>query len=59
MAVKVTVNKDTCIGCGLCVGSYPETFEFDEEGKATVIADMDEAVVDEAISNCPAGAIEK
>ncbi len=59
MAVKVTVNKDACIGCGLCVGSYPETFEFDEEGKATVIADMDEAVVDEAISNCPAGAIEK
>ena len=59
MAVKVTVNKDACIGCGLCVGSYPETFEFDEEGKATVIADMDEAVVDESISNCPAGAIEK
>ncbi len=59
MAVKVTVNKDACIGCGLCVGSYPETFEFDEEGKATVIADIDEAVVDEAISNCPAGAIEK
>ena len=59
MAVKVTVNKDACIGCGLCVGSYPETFEFDEEGKATVIADMDEAVVDAAISNCPAGAIEK
>ena len=59
MAVKITVNKDACIGCGLCVGSYPETFEFDEEGKATVIADMDEAVVDEAISNCPAGAIEK
>lgn len=59
MAVKVTVNKDACIGCGLCVGSYPETFEFDEEGKATVIADMDEAVVDEAISNCPAGAIDK
>ena len=52
MAVKVTVNKDACIGCGLCVGSYPETFEFDEEGKATVIADIDEAVVDEAISNC-------
>ena len=59
MAVKVTVNKDARIGCGLCVGSYPETFEFDEEGKATVIADIDEAVVDEAISNCPAGAIEK
>ena len=33
MAVKVTVNKDACIGCGLCVGSYPETFEFDEEEK--------------------------
>lgn len=59
MAVKVKVNKDACIGCGLCVGSYPEAFEFDAEGKATVIADLDDALADEAIANCPAGAIEK
>ncbi len=59
MAVKVTVNKDACIGCGLCVGSYPETFEFDDEGKAAVIGEIDEAAADEAISNCPVSAIEK
>ena len=59
MSVKVKVNAEACIGCGLCVGSYPETFEFDADGKATVIGEMDEAVVDEAIGNCPAGAIEK
>ena len=59
MAIKVKVNSEACIGCGLCVGSYPETFEFDDEGKAKVIGEIDEALADEAIANCPASAIEK
>ncbi len=59
MAVKLTVNTDSCIGCGLCVGNYPETFEFDDEGKAKVIAEIDEATAEDAIANCPASAIEK
>ena len=59
MAVKLTVNTDTCIGCGLCVGNYPEAFEFDDEGKAKVIAELDESTADDAIANCPAAPIEK
>lgn len=59
MAVKLTVNTDACIGCGLCVGNYPEAFEFDDEGKATVVAELDEATAEDAIANCPAAAIEK
>lgn len=59
MAIRLTVDKDACVGCGLCVGSYPDAFEFDDEGKARVIGDLDEATAEEAIASCPAGAITK
>ena len=59
MAKKLKVNSDVCVGCGLCVGTYPETFEFDDEGKAKVVAQCDDASAEEAISACPAGAIEE
>ncbi len=50
---KVKVNKDACIGCGLCVSTQPDVFEFDDEGKASVIDENAEVEVE-----CPAGAIE-
>lgn len=59
MAVKLKVNGDACIGCGLCVGNYPDAFEFDDEGKAKVVAELDDELAEEAVANCPAGAIEK
>lgn len=60
MPVTVNVNKDVCIGCGLCVGSLPEVFEFGDDGKAQVLAGVatDEAAVKEAATNCPVSAIE-
>ena len=27
--VRLTVDENTCIGCGLCVGTYDTAFEFD------------------------------
>ncbi len=59
MAVKLKVNKDACVGCGLCVGSYSDVFTFDADNKAEVVAECDESVAEEAIASCPAGAIEK
>lgn len=33
--MAVTVNKDTCIGCGACVGTCPvSALSLDAEGKA-------------------------
>lgn len=59
MATKLKVNQDVCLGCGMCVGNYPEAFSIDDEGKAIVIGDLDEASAEEAIEGCPVGAIEK
>jgi len=59
MAKKLHVESDLCVGCGLCVGSYPEVFEFDDENKAKVVAECDDSVAEEAIASCPAGAIQE
>jgi len=55
--MKLTVNGESCVGCGLCVGTYPATFAFNDEGKAYVIGDINADEGQEAISSCPAGAI--
>lgn len=51
---KVTVNKDLCGSCGLCVGTRPEIFEFDEEGHAKAVAQPE----DDLGFECPFGAID-
>ena len=53
------VNKDLCIACCLCVASAPGTFTFSDEGPAEGGPIDDEAAVQEAIANCPVGAIEE
>ena len=58
--MKVTVDRDACIGCGLCAGICPEVFEMDEENIAKVIAQPDastEASAKEAADSCPVSAI--
>ena len=53
----VKVDKNKCIGCGLCAGMCPETFHMDLDGKSEVI---NEAVTDcakNAADNCPVEAI--
>ena len=56
---KLKVN-DNCIGCGACVASYPDSFEFSDQGtsKATNNGEVDEATMEEMASICPVGAIE-
>ena len=57
--MKLVIDSENCIGCGLCVGSYESAFGFDDDGKATVIGELDEASADDAIANCPVGGISK
>ena len=56
---KVKVNKDACIGCGLCIGMNPETFAFDDDSKCEVIGEIEDDAADEVIASCPVGAIEE
>ena len=60
---KVKVNKEKCLGCGMCVGINSDVFEFDDDGLAKAnnekINEENEDEVKEAINSCPVGAIEK
>ena len=55
--MKVSVDKDLCIACGLCVGTAPSIFNFGDDGKAEAGVVDDEAAAEEAVNNCPVGAI--
>lgn len=33
--MKANVDQNTCIGCGLCVGTCPAVFHMNEEGKSS------------------------
>lgn len=52
---KVKVISENCGQCGLCVGSRPDVFEFDDEGRAKAVVDE---IDDELGFECPFGAIE-
>jgi len=52
----VTVNKETCIGCGSCEAVCPDVFKM-TDGKAEVKAQKKLPCVKEAIDTCPVDAI--
>lgn len=57
--MKAKVNKETCIGCGLCVSLAPEDFAMAADGKAKPKQETvkDETAVRQAVSDCPVTAI--
>jgi len=56
---KLKVNKDKCIGCGVCVSLYPHLFKI-EGGKSMFIGseDVKKEEAEKIIASCPMGAIE-
>lgn len=61
--MKLKVNKDRCISCGMCVSICESVFDFDDDGKAKVIVneipedDLENA--EAAKDGCPGEAIEE
>ncbi|MDP2944505.1 MAG: ferredoxin [bacterium] len=53
----VKVDKNKCIGCGLCAGMCPETFRMDLDGKSEVIKSEVTDCAKNAAANCPVEAI--
>lgn len=57
--MKVTVDKDKCIGCGTCVALAPKSFKLGDDGKSVVLEPVgdDEATLKNAVESCPTFAI--
>lgn len=57
--MKVTIDRDGCIGCSLCAATYPEVFRISVDGLAEVYASSEKTAdkVREAAENCPVSVI--
>lgn len=57
--MKVKVDKDKCIGCGLCASLAPKSFRLADDGKSEVIEPVgdDEEKIRSAAESCPVEAI--
>lgn len=59
--MKAFVDRDTCIGCEACVGTCPEIFSMDDDGKSVPIkGDISEDLLEsakDARDACPVSAI--
>lgn len=66
---KIKIDKEKCIGCGLCASIAEEIFKMNDDGKAETIKGSEkvkdpacrqagfEKKTQEAIDNCPVTAI--
>jgi len=57
--LKVSADRERCIGSGMCVFAAPGTFEQDDEAKVVVLVDSADAsdIIRAAIESCPTRAL--
>lgn len=55
--MKIELNNNACFGCGACIATAPENFDYDDNGYAKVISDNITDKTIEAANNCPVEAI--
>lgn len=59
--MKIVIDKEACVGCGLCVEICPDYYELDKDGKAQgklkSIPKELEMLCEKAAAECPVDAI--
>jgi ferredoxin len=58
--MKVTIDKNACTGCMLCVDTCPEVFEMQDDIAIAKISEVPDASADtckQAADDCPSEAI--
>ncbi len=59
MSYRIVIDREKCQGIGACVGTAPDVFEIDNEGKSVVInaEGADDETVHATAEACPLEAI--
>jgi len=59
MNKKIVIDKNLCIGCGLCESLCPEVFKLQSDGKSKVIKEKgcEKCDCELVADNCPVKAI--
>ena len=55
--MKVEINYDACIGCGMCKYIDDKTFDYSDEGYIVAKNEEITELTKEAANNCPVNAI--
>lgn len=55
--MAISVNQNTCIGCGTCASLCPNGFKINDQGKSEAISQEDTDCAKKAAENCPVQAI--
>lgn len=58
--MKMTVDKNACIGCGACVGTCDKVFGFDDNYAEVIVDEIPEELIGDAmdaLEGCPVNAI--
>ncbi|MEU3626980.1 ferredoxin [Amycolatopsis coloradensis] len=55
--MRLEVDRERCIGAGMCVLTAPDVFEQDEQDGRVRLLESEPAEIGDAVQLCPAAAI--